>query len=89
MNYNSTVDHGTLEQPEWGRWQLLGFDSEVGAADQTDGHMSREGRNSILGVWVIPFAVTHLSSKELSTKERPFPSHSQVDADAFSRGAAL
>lgn len=44
MNYNSTVDHGTLEQPEWGRWQLLGFDSEVGAADQTDGHMSREGR---------------------------------------------
>lgn len=30
-----------------------------------------------------------LSSKELSTKEGPFPGHRQVDADALRRGAAL
>lgn len=34
-------------------------------------------------------ASTYLSSKELSTKERPFPGHGQVDADALGRGAAL
>lgn len=34
-------------------------------------------------------AHTHLSSKELSTKEGPFPGHCQVDADALRRGAAL
>lgn len=71
------------------------FDSEeVGAADWTDGLMTRERGEKLqeeqhLKIWAIPFPVTHLSSKELSTKERPFPSHSQVDADALRRGASL
>lgn len=34
-------------------------------------------------------AHTYLSSKELSTKEGPFPGHCQVDADALRRGAAV
>lgn len=76
-----------------GEMAAPGFDSEVGAADWTEGHVSREGRKlqekERSGGLVIPVPVTHLSSKELSTKERPFPSHSQVDADALRRGAAL
>lgn len=69
---------------------------EVGAADWTEGLLTRErGRGEELQekqhlrVWAVPLPVTHLSSEELSPEERPFPSHSQVDADALGRGAAL
>lgn len=87
MSDNSTVDQDLVRNGQ-------GDSEEEGAADWTNGLMTRQRGEKLQGkqhlrVWVIPFPVTHLSSKELSTKERPFPSHSQVDADALRRGAAL
>lgn len=51
--------------------------------------LKHEQLGTHLRVWAAPSTGTYLSSKKFSTKERPFPGHGQVDADALRRGASL